>query len=183
MEIKEIDKNNTDTLEQLKAMLVYPFPHAYADCADEEVETLISDDRILLGAFDNDMLLGFIGAIPQYDLTGWELHPIIVKKEQRYLGIGTALLKALEDTIAKKGGITIYLGTDDEFYKTSLSNTDLYEDLYDKIKNIKNIGKHPYEFYEKNGYKITGVIPDANGLGKPDIIMAKRIRKLQDENK
>jgi aminoglycoside 6'-N-acetyltransferase I len=183
MVIKEIGRNNTDSLEQLKILLVDAFPHSYADCADEEVETLISDDRILIGAFNNDTLLGFVSAIPQYDFTGWELHPIVVKKEQRYSGIGTMLLKALEDAIALKGGITIYLGTDDEFYKTSLSGVDLYEDMYEKIKNVKNIRKHPYEFYEKNGYKITGVIPDANGFGKPDIIMAKRIRKFNAEEK
>lgn len=33
----------------------------------------------------------------------------------------------------------------------------------------------PYEFYQKLGYAIIGVVPDANGLGKPDILMAKRV--------
>ncbi|EPU1074472.1 aminoglycoside N-acetyltransferase AAC(6')-Ia, partial [Klebsiella pneumoniae] len=40
------------------------------------------------------------------------------------------------------------------------------------IKNIKN---HPYEFYQKCGYSIVGVIPDANGKRKPDIWMWKKI--------
>ena len=31
--------------------------------------------------------------------------------------------------------------------------------------------------FQKMGYKIVGVFPDANGIGKPDIWMAKRIRK------
>jgi hypothetical protein len=26
------------------------------------------------------------------------------------------------------------------------------------------------------GYTITGVVPDANGIGKPDILMSKRIK-------
>jgi len=48
--------------------------------------------------------------------------------------------------------------------------------------NIQNIGGHPYKFYEKTGYKIVGVFPDANGVGKPDIWMAKRVglRKVQN---
>ena len=31
------------------------------------------------------------------------------------------------------------------------------------------------EFYLRVGFHIVGVIPDANGFGKPDILMAKRI--------
>jgi aminoglycoside 6'-N-acetyltransferase I len=58
---------------------------------------------------------------------------------------------------------------------TSLSNVDLYENLWEKIKDIRNYKSHPYEFYQKQGYTITGVVPDANGRGKPDILMSKRI--------
>jgi aminoglycoside 6'-N-acetyltransferase I len=31
--------------------------------------------------------------------------------------------------------------------------------------------------YQKCGFLIVGVMPDANGPGKPDILMAKRIYK------
>ena len=34
---------------------------------------------------------------------------------------------------------------------------------------------HPANFYLKLGYVIVGIIPDANGMGKPDILMAKRV--------
>ncbi len=74
-----------------------------------------------------------------------------------------------------QGGITIYLGTDDEDNMTSLSNTDLYPNVVEHIAHIRNLRRHPYEFYQKLGYVIVGVIPDANGMGKPDIIMAKRV--------
>ncbi len=40
---------------------------------------------------------------------------------------------------------------------------------------IRNLHGHPYEFYLKNGFSIVGAVPDANGYGKPDIIMAKRV--------
>jgi aminoglycoside 6'-N-acetyltransferase I len=33
------------------------------------------------------------------------------------------------------------------------------------------------EFHQKLGYTVVGVVPDANGPGKPDISMAKRVRK------
>jgi aminoglycoside 6'-N-acetyltransferase I len=56
----------------------------------------------------------------------------------------------------------------------NLSNTDLYPDVTKHILNIKNLHQHPYEFYQKLGFVIVGVIPDANGIGMPDITMAKR---------
>ena len=71
--------------------------------------------------------------------------------------------------------MTITLGSDDEDGMTSLANIDLYEDLWEKIRDIKDLKHHPYEFYQKLGYIIIGVVPDANGIGKPDILMAKKI--------
>lgn len=178
MIISHFDKTNKKLIEEAAELLVESFPHSYSDCSHEEMEKILSDDRIAIMALENDKLLGFIGALPQYGITAWELHPIVVSKSQQFKGIGSKLIVALEREVAQRGGITIYLGTDDEFGQTSLSNKDLYEDLYDKIKNIKNYKRHPYEFYIKMGYKIVGVIPDANGLGKPDIWMAKRVNKM-----
>jgi aminoglycoside 6'-N-acetyltransferase I len=81
-----------------------------------------------------------------------------------------------EEQVRLKGGLTITLGSDDEDGMTSLSNVELYEDLWEKIKHIRNYKNHPFEFYQKMGYTITGVVPDANGVGKPDILMAKKIK-------
>ena len=47
--------------------------------------------------------------------------------------------------------------------------------VFEHVARIRNLKGHPYEFYQKLGYVIVGVIPDANGPGKPDIIMARRI--------
>jgi aminoglycoside 6'-N-acetyltransferase I len=91
-------------------------------------------------------------------------------------GIGRALVEDFEEQVRQRGGLTITLGSDDEDAMTSLSNVDLYENLWDQIKNIQNFKGHPFGFYQKLGYIITGVVPDANGRGKPDIIMSKRIR-------
>ncbi len=175
MHISTFEKNNHKFVKEISELLIESFPHSYSDCALEEVERCLEEDRIAMMAVEDGQLIGFAGAIPQYGITGWELHPIVVRKSKQFRGIGTMLIKALEREVANKGGVTIYLGTDDEHGKTSLSDTDLYEDTFSKIVSIKNYRSHPYEFYLKMGYKIVGVIPDANGIGKPDIWMAKRI--------
>jgi aminoglycoside 6'-N-acetyltransferase I len=91
-------------------------------------------------------------------------------------GVGRALVEAFEVEVRRRGGLTIQLGTDDEDGSTSLADTDLYVDTFEKIAAIRNLGNHPFTFYEKLGYKIIGVMPDANGVGKPDIYMAKRVQ-------
>ena len=58
---------------------------------------------------------------------------------------------------------------------TTLSGVSLYPNPWEHIASIKNLKGHPYEFYQKQGYTITGVVPDANGPGKPDILMSKRL--------
>lgn len=177
MEVKELIKGNKIRMEQGVELLKEAFPESYKECADEEIKKMLAVERVLIVALDNDRLIGFVGAIPQYGTTAWELHPLVVEKEHRLNGIGTRLCYELERVLKEKGCLTIYLGSDDENESTTLSNTNLFEGTFDKIDNIKNIKNHPFEFYQKIGYKIVGVIPDANGLGKPDIWMAKSLAR------
>ena len=175
MHIGLFDRSSLSYKAEAAQLLVDCFPQAYADNAAEEIEGILGDKRVALMATDNAHLIGLVGAIPQYGMTGWELHPLAVRKDHRLQGIGAQLVFALEREVAERGGITLYLGSDDEFGKTTLAGADLYERTFEKIATIRNIGGHPYEFYQKIGYVIVGVIPDANGCGKPDIWMAKRI--------
>jgi aminoglycoside 6'-N-acetyltransferase I len=146
------------------------------DEAVQEVNEMLEEERICRAAIDEDgNLLGIIGGIPQYDGNVWELHPLAVQRNIQGKGIGKALADDLEEHVRLRGGLTITLGSDDEDNMTSLSNVDLYENLWDQIKNIKNLKGHPFEFYQKLGYVITGVVIDANGRGRPDIIMSKKV--------
>ena len=58
---------------------------------------------------------------------------------------------------------------------TSVAGVDLYPDVLGHLARIRNLRGHPYEFYQKCGFVIVGIVPDANGRGRPDIYMAKRI--------
>ncbi len=153
---------------------------AFRDSYDEnealrEIETLLEKDNICLAAFTGGTLTGVIGAMPQYGKTGWELHPLVVAEGYRKQGIGKALIRALETALIEIGAIILYLGTDDETFRTSLSRGDLFDNLFEKLKQIENYSDHPYSFYQKQGFEIVGALPDVNGFNKPDILMAKRL--------
>ena len=89
--------------------------------------------------------------------------------------VGTALVKDLKSEILARGGTTLWLGTDDESNRTSLGGKSLYPDVLAKLSTFRTIQRHPIEFFQKVGFSIVGVIPDANGIGKPDILMAMRV--------
>lgn len=172
--IKPFDRANAALIKEAAALLETCFPHCYLGKGEEEISSYL-ENGVSLAAMDEQGLAGFVRAQPQYGITGWEIHPLMVDPRCRKQGVGSALLQELEKAVAEQGGVMLYLGTDDEFGQTSLADTDLYEDLFGKIRAIQNKAEHPYSFYQKNGYQIVGVLPDANGIGKPDIWMAKRI--------
>jgi hypothetical protein len=61
---------------------------------------------------------------------------------------------------------------------TSLFGVDLFPDALAKLLAIQpSPAGHPFFFYLRLGYEPVGLLPDANGFGKPDILMAKRIAK------
>ncbi|MBZ0187795.1 MAG: GNAT family N-acetyltransferase [Candidatus Obscuribacterales bacterium] len=154
------------------------WPDAWPDLNStrQEVHQALHPERICRAAVDQDgALVGWIGAISQYDGRVFELHPLCVASPYRKLGIGSLLVADLEERVTELGGLTIYLGTDDENDLTTLSGVDLYDEPWRHIKEAKPISRHPLAFYRKLGFEIVGIIPDANGRGKPDIMMAKKI--------
>lgn len=182
--IRIIDLNveNESMINQTASILLEAFPHSWTNIKEalEEVHECSSDGRISRVAVDDEInVLGWIGGKSMYSGNVWELHPLVVSSELRGQGIGSALVRDFEDQVRKKRGITVWLGSDDENGSTSLSGIDVYPDVLKHIADIRNIKRHPYEFYQKLGYTIVGMCPDSNGFGKPDIYMAKRVVGLE----
>ena len=190
MAIRIIDLTAGDEglIEQAAELLVAGFrehwPAAWPDLtsARAEMHEALSADRLCRAAMDEcGGLLGWIGGIPGYDGRVWELHPLVVRPERQGEGIGRALVQDLEALVRERGAQTLWLGTDDEDDMTTLAGVNLYDDLPGHMARIRNLKGHPYEFYLKCGFVIAGVVPDANGQGKPDILMAKRVaREVND---
>jgi aminoglycoside 6'-N-acetyltransferase I len=143
--------------------------------AEAEVREMLTPERIARAALQDGVVAGWIGGIAEYDGHVWELHPLAVRPDLQGRGIGSLLVGDFEARVKARGGLTIQLGSDDEDGMTTLSGVNLYEDLWEKIRTIRNLKGHPYTFYQKLGYTIIGVMPDANGRGKPDIYMGKRV--------
>lgn len=143
--------------------------------AIEEIKESLTENRISRVAVDeNENVLGWIGAFHDYALV-WELHPLVVRSDVQNRGIGTALVRDLERQVKDRGGLTVRLGTDDENDRTNIGGIELYPNVLEKLAKIENLKNHPFAFYKKLGYEICGVIPDANGFGKPDILMCRRV--------
>lgn len=142
----------------------------------DEVHESLRDGRISRIMVDNDAVVGWIGAIPQYNGKVWEIHPLVVARDRQRKGIGRKLLQDLERQVARRGGLTLWAGSDDEATMTSLAGVDLYPDPLQHLRQIEDRRGHPFSFYIKCGFSIAGVLPDANGYGKPDIFLAKRVQ-------
>lgn len=181
MHIQDLQPDDLTAIDQVASMLVEGFRAHWPDAwptlesAVEEVHESFEEGRISRIAVDtNGLVLGWIGGQPSYAEV-WELHPLVVRVDQQRQGIGRALVADLESQVRQRGGLTLMLGSDDQDNMTTLSGIDLYPDIWRHISQIQNLRDHPYEFYQKLGYTIIGVVPDANGIGKPDILMGKRL--------
>ena len=180
MNIVDLSVQSERTREQAAGLLVHHFDGPLGwpdlDLAREEVERVLREG-FACAALDSQELLGWVGGLPEYDRRVWELHPMVVHSHFRRKGIGRSLVAAFEREARERGGLTATLGADDNTGMTSLSGVDLYSDLVRHLAETRDLGRgHPFGFYLKLGFVITGIMPDANGPGKPDIFMSKPLR-------
>ena len=167
--------------EQAATLLVEGFdrPTGWPDLetASHEIGNVLHRG-FAFAALENDLLLGWIGGLPEYDGRVWELHPLVVRPDRRLHGVGRALVAAFEEEARRRGALTLTLGTDDDSGQTSLTGVDLYSDIPKHIATLRDLGdRHPFLFYLRLGYVVTGVMPDANGVGRPDIYMSKPVKR------
>lgn len=182
VQIVDMSTLEESKLVEVAAMLVEGFkelaPKAWPtiESALDEVRKSISPERISRVALgEGGEVLGWIGGIRQYSGNVWELHPLVVRVQDQRKGIGSALVHDFEEQVRQRGGRVIWVGTDDEDHRTSLAGKDLFPDPLEHLARIQNLREHPFTFYQKMGFVVVGVLPDANGFGKPDIFMAKRV--------
>jgi aminoglycoside 6'-N-acetyltransferase I len=171
--------------EDAAAILVRALAHvpsAWRDLSEarREVATFFNNrERLAIAAVEGSRVVGWVGAI-FHSAGGWELHPMVVDPSDQGRGCGKLLVEALEDRAGKANVCTLWLGTDDDFGGTSLFGKDLYPNVLASLQQLEVRAGHPYTFYQRLGYSVVGVLPDVDGPGKHDILMAKRISPQRD---
>jgi aminoglycoside 6'-N-acetyltransferase I len=180
LRIVDLTAQDGERLEQAALLLSDAFKGRSDDWQDvdscrREVRESLTARRISRVAVEGMDLVGWIGAISSYDDRVWEIHPLVVAASRRRVGIGRKLIDDLEQIVAGRGGLTLWAGSDDETGDTTLSGVDLYPDVAGAIRSARTVRPHAIDFYRRVGFTIVGLMPDANGVGRPDIFLARRI--------
>jgi putative acetyltransferase len=143
--------------------------------AREEIDEALEPDVFSRVALDAAGIpLGYAAVKHQYGRL-WELHPLVVDPDHQGRGHGRRLVAAIEEIVAERGGLTVWVGTSDETNATSLTGVDLYADPMTAIRSLAVHGRHAISFWQRVGYCIVGVAPDAEGHGRPSIHLARRV--------
>jgi aminoglycoside 6'-N-acetyltransferase I len=129
--------------------------------------------RVAIGA--DGRVLAWYGGIREYDGRVWELHPMAVRPDHQRRGIGRMLMADFEARVRERGGTTAVLVTDDVDGASTAYGIDLYPDIWRHMRDLRVLGDHPVAFYQRCGYLVYGLLPDASGWGKPGLLMAKRL--------
>jgi aminoglycoside 6'-N-acetyltransferase I len=173
--VRDLDPADDDAIRQAADVLASALPNAWPTSTDAmaEVREALAPGRVCLAAWRGDEVVGWVGGIPDYS-HAWELHPLVAREDARGQGVGRALVAALERRARAAGALTLWLGTDDDWAtpRTSVGGIDLWPDPLAHAVRLEP-GPHPSGFYRRVGFAVVGVLPDANGPGKPDIFMAK----------
>jgi aminoglycoside 6'-N-acetyltransferase I len=168
----------TEAAQILRAALAHlPSGYRAPGEAEAEVERRCGDsDWLGYAAVEDGRLLGWIGAIRSY-AQGWEIHPLVVAPAHQRRGIGASLLARLEARAQTDGVLTLFLGSDDDYGGTTLFGRELFPDVLSQAATAETTTRgHALAFYRRHGYRIVGLLPDVNGAGRPDILLAKPLR-------
>ena len=170
-----------DVLEQL-ARMTLPAAREHApewlpdlDAARQEVSDALAPEKLARALLDaSGRPVGWVAVSHAWGRI-WELHPLIVAIEHQRRGHGRRLVREVERLAAAEGALTMTLGTSDLTGATSLSGVDLYDDTFARLASVEARQPHPVEFWRRIGYRIVGVVPDAEGPGQPSICLARRL--------
>lgn len=180
-EIIDLDTNDATLVERLASITFEAFREnapdwiPTLDLARDQVNAAGSLGRMGRVAIEEGRAAGWIGLIKGKHV--WEIHPIAIAIENQYQGLGRALVEDAARLATTDGALTLFAGTSDEVGTTNLFEVDLYANPAASIGNIQANGRNPFEFWQNAGFTVVGLMPDAEGIGKPAIQLARRLHR------
>ena len=178
--IIRLDPANQTHIEQIAQFLHQCFRKyspdwlpTISDCRQEIAESFEPGRSSLVMLDEQDHAIGWTGAI--WDENVWEIHPIAVSPNHQHQGVGAALVNEICQLARQNGAAAIWAGTSDETGATNFSQTDLYTNPIKAMEQIEAPDDHAINFWRHIGFTLVGVLPDAEGRGKPGIHFAKSL--------
>jgi aminoglycoside 6'-N-acetyltransferase I len=178
-EIIDLDTHDADLVERLTRITFEAFKEnapdwiPTIDLARNQVIAAGRRGRLGRVLMQQDQAIGWIGVIKGQNV--WEIHPIAVAIEHQYSGVGHLLVEDIARVAKEAGALTLFAGTSDEVGTTNLFGVDLYSNPVDALKTLEAVERNPFKFWENVGFTVVGLMPDAEGLGKPGIHLARRL--------
>lgn len=151
------------------------------EAALEEVYESLEREGISQVLLDGNRVAAWIGASLQFSGRVVEIHPLIVARAYQGKGLGRQMVNHVEAWARQQGAFTLWIGTSDKTHATSLSGVNLYENPGIAISSFHQVAPHPCGFWLRLGFRIVGVLPDAEGFGKPSIMMAQPLQQKGGE--
>ena len=147
--------------------------------ARAEIVRVASMAGVCRALLEGDTPRGWAGAAPSAE-RAWELHPMLVDPACHGGGLGRCLVVDVERCARAAGALTMELSTSDATGATTLGGIDLFADPLGALSRLDVLDArtgHAFRFWQKVGYAVVGVLPDAEGPGVPSIRLAKPLRR------
>ena len=135
--------NLVNTADQIYLSIYSQQEFKKQDCASESVEKLLEGEqnREYLCAYDeNDNIIGYSSFRLKNSQTVW-LSMIYINPEYQNQGLGSTLLKKVEEVAKKLGALVIVLETD----KKTIWAINFYKKNNYQILSDENLKKHPFD--------------------------------------
>lgn len=143
--------------------------------ARAEIVSVAAGPGVCRALVEGDVPRGWAGAAPCHE-SAWELHPLLVDPDRHGGGLGRRLVADVERLAAAAGALTMDVSTSDATGATTLSGVDLFADPLGALARLDVLDPavgHAFRFWQRAGYVVVGVLPDAEGPGVPSIRLAK----------
>lgn len=182
MRIVDLCNEDDGVVEQVATLLMGGVfahqSHTWTDkttALDEIGESFEANHISRVGFDDSGKLLGWAAGYSIYNGYIWQVYPLALTAFN--LDIGHRLLQDFEEQVRAHGGLGILLSIDVELTLPTLHEKDLSTDPWQHIISLQHLDNHRIEFFRQLGFAIVGIIPNAQGRGKPNILLERSVAR------